>query len=229
MKYCIVIIVLFVMFGACSTDSLDTYTADRYIYFSGKNAEDSVNTSFFFYPGATELDVPIEISFAGRPITTDTEYELVIDEGMTTASGADYSVETKRVWKAHRNRDTVRVTLHKTAALDNQVVRLALRVKENDNFRVGPLSNALYRVVFTSLAVRPVWWTERIVNEYLGAYSEAKYQQLISATGVSDLSNKTASELRYYSLKLKYHLQREKDNGNTIMDGEAEMSVPVKG
>ena len=229
MKYCIVIIILLTVFGACSKDSLETYSADRYLYFSNKNAEDSVNTSFFFYPGATELEIPIEVSFAGRPITTDLDYELMIDSDMTTASSADYTFETKKVWKANRNKDTIKITLHKTSALDNQVVRLTLRVKENDNFRVGPKPNSLYRVVFTSQAVRPSWWTDRIVNEYLGAYSEAKYQQLIIATGVSDLENKSATELRYYALKLKYHLQKAKDEGNPIMDGDYEMSVPVKG
>lgn len=230
MKYCILIIVLVSVFGSCSTDTLDTYNADRYIFFTNKNAEDSVSTSFFFYPGKTELEVPVEISFAGKPITIDTDYELMIDPTMTTASSSDYTFETKRVWKANRNRDTVKIVLHKTSALDNQVLRLVLKVKENDNFMVGPMTNSLYRIMFTSQAVRPEWWTDRVEREYLGAYSPAKYQELIIATGESDLSEvQGASEWRYYALKLKYHLQKAKDEGNPIMDGEYEMSVPVKG
>lgn len=228
MKYSLIIVLLTVLWTACSTDELDTYNADRYIFFHEKYTEDSINTSFFFYPGESTLTYPIELSFAGRPIEEDMDYEISIDPE-TTASASDYTFDAKRVWKAFHHCDTIKVTLNKTASLDSKTVRLVLRVKTNDNFQVGPVSNQIYRVIFTSMAVQPSWWNAQVAKEYLGVYSAAKYHELIVATGVSDLEGKNAQEMRYYSLKLKYHLQKLKDAGTPVMDGDQEMSVPVKG
>lgn len=228
MRYSIIIILLTLFGGACSTDELDTYNAERYLFFHEKYADDSISTSFFFYPGENTLSCPIELAFAGKPIEEDLDYEIDIDPE-TTASPSDYTFETKRVWKAFGNRDTLKVVLNKTDDLENRTVRLVLRVKANGNFQVGPTTNQIYRIIFTSMAAKPSWWDQKVTDEYLGTYSAAKYHELIVATGVSDLEGKNAQELRYYSLKLKYHLQKLKDEGTPVMDGSQEMSVPVKG
>ena len=53
--------------------------------------------------------------------------------------------------------------------------------------------------------------------------------QFIEVTGISDMSDLGPTELRYYSLRLKYHLVEMKNAGTPVMDGDVEMTVPIVG
>jgi hypothetical protein len=69
-----------------------------------------------------------------------------------------------------------------------------------------------------------------MVSRYLGVYSDLKYEYFIRETGVVDLTNAPASELRYYALMFKYWLEQEKKKNNGLPVTEAngdEMIVTV--
>lgn len=231
MKYCILIFLLVSLLWACSTDELDTYNSGRYVYFSEGIAGDSIRESFFFYPGETTHEVKFELSFSGIPTQEDMVYQIGIDERYTTAvKGTDFDFDENQTWKAGARKDTMVLTLKKSNNLDDKMLRVVLKVVANDNFGVGYVANSRsQRVSFTSMAISPAWWTTRIVEYYLGEYTDTKYAKFIEVTGISDMTDMTATELRYYSLKLKYHLIAMKDAGTPVMDDDGEMRVPVEG
>lgn len=216
---------------ACTKDKLNTYQADRYIYFNSSWIEDSTIVSFFYYPEKDIIRVPLYLSFAGNEITEDISYRLVVDETLTTAQPGNYDMEENFLWKAGLFQDTAYVTLLKSDVLDDKEVRLVLRLEENENFQLGPKDRLEYRIIFSSIVSQPEWWNTNVVNHYLGSYSKAKFQEFIKATGVGDLTGVTDdTTLRYYALKFKYYLQRVKDEtGEPIMDGNVEMTVPIIG
>lgn len=227
----IILLLVTCLICACTKDKLDTYQADRYIYFSSSWMEDSTIVSFFYYPGKDVISIPLYLSFAGNEITENISYRLVVDETLTTAQAENYDVEENFLWKAGQFRDTAYITLRKSDVLNDREVRLVLRLEGNESFQVGPADHLEYRIIFSSVISQPEWWNTNIVNNYLGAYSDAKFEEFIKATGVGDLMGITDdTTLRYYALKFKYYLQRVKDEtGEPIMDGKVEMSVPIIG
>ena len=230
MRYIFILTILFSVFYSCSEDKLDTYDAERYVYFSNTST-DSIVESFFFYPGANSREVKIEIGYAGKEITGNCKYRIEVDQDLTTAAANDYSFSNDQVWEAGKDKDTLVLTLNKTPNLDNKRVRLVLKIVASDDFNVGPLANTRLIVNFTSMAITPTWWDERISSSYLGRYTETKYAEFIKATGISSMENMSASDKRYYSLKFKYYLINIKnETGKPVMDeGNVEMTVPVLG
>ena len=213
MRYIIIILVTMCVFTACSEDKFTTYDSTRYLYFAKGITADSITESFFFYPDEAMT------------------YRVDVDESLTTAvKGTDFDFESERTWPVGKERDTLVLKLIKTPKLDNQMFRVVLKVTPTTNFEVGPTKNARsQRVIFTSKAIAPAWWDAHITQYYLGDYSDAKYAEFIEATGISDMTNFGPTELRYYALKLKYHLLELKNGGNPVMDGDVEMSVPIVG
>lgn len=230
MKYIWMFMIMISVLWSCSIDDLTTYDADRYIYFTKDLQTDSIVESFFFYPGATYKDVEICISYAGKKMEQNCNYLLEVDNELTTASPEDYDFDSNQTWEVGKDQDTVVIRLNKTAALDSKKVRLVLNVVTNEDFHVGPLSNVKAIFNYTSQAITPTWWDDRMAGSYLGAYSEAKYAEFIKATGISSLDGMEASDKRYYALKFKYYLIRIKnETGKPVMDGNVEMTVPVLG
>ncbi len=231
MRYIIIILVTLCVFAACSEDKFTTYDSTRYLYFAKGITTDSITESFFFYPDETTHDIRLELLFAGDPVTEAMAYRIDVDESLTTAvKGTDFDFESERTWPVGKERDTLVLKLIKTPKLDNQMFRVVLKVTPTTDFEVGPTKNARsQRVIFTSKAIAPAWWDAHITQYYLGDYSDAKYAEFIEATGISDMTNFGPTELRYYTLKLKYHLLELKNAGTPVMDGNVEMSVPIVG
>ena len=228
MKHSLVMLALFAGMGACSTDEIEVYKTGRYVYFTDMPT-DSIKESFFFYPDAETIDVDLYVRYAGREVESDINYQLVVDEELTTAqAGIDYEVDLEPVMSKGQEVDTLRVVLKKTAELDTKDLQLVLRLVENENFQVGPLDSLQSpRIVFTSQSARPTWWDDEIEEFFLGTYSDEKYQLFITVTGISDMSELSIAEKRIYSLRLKNYLIEQSNNGNPVMDGNVEMSVPV--
>ena len=84
MKYSLVMLALFAGMGACSTDEIEVYKTGRYVYFTDMPT-DSIKESFFFYPDAETIDVDLYVRYAGREVESDINYQLVVDEELTTA------------------------------------------------------------------------------------------------------------------------------------------------
>lgn len=227
MRYKLIVLALIAGLGACSTDEIEVYEAGRYLYFL--NASDSINESFFFYPDAETINVDLLVRYAGRLIDEDMPYQLAVNEKLTTAQrGVDYEVDLEQVMPAMQNVDTIQVILKKTETLETAKLCLVLEIENNEEFLSGPLDSLQSpKIIFTSQAVRPIWWDEEIVESFLGEYSEAKYALFIEVTGVADMTDMSIVEKRIYSLRLKNYLIEQRNAGNPVMDDNVEMSVPV--
>ena len=70
----------------------------------------------------------------------------------------------------------------------------------------------------------PPWWDYKIVEVYLGEWSQKKMETLYIATdGINSFENLRATERRYYALQLKQYIEK---NGITEEDGTP-MMVPI--
>lgn len=231
MRYIVFILVFVSFLGACSEDKFTTYDSDRFVYFTKGITADSITESFFFYPGEDTHEINLELAFAGMPVEENMAYRVDVDESLSTAvKGTDFDYEPDQTWEAGKEKDTLVIKLIKTAKLANQMVRVVLKLTPTKDFSLGPVNNTRsQRLSFTSKAIAPSWWTSDIVKYYLGEYSDAKYAKFIEVTGISDMSDMGPTELRYYALKLKYHLVEMKNAGTPVMDGDVEMAVPIVG
>ena len=231
MKYLILILAMVAIFGACSEDKFTTYDSERYVYFTKGITADSITESFFFYPNQNTHDIALELAFSGMPVLENMTYRVEVDEELTTAiKGTDFDFDPDQTWESGKERDTLVVKLLKTAKLENQMIRVVLKIVSTTDFAVGPtLKIRSQRIVFTSQAIAPTWWNQDITEYYLGTYSDAKYAKFIEVTGESDMTGQGPTGLRYYALKLKYHLIDMKNAGTPVMDGNIEMTVPIVG
>lgn len=230
MKRILIIWILAIVAYACDEDKFESYDAGCYIYLEGESVTDSVDMSFFNYPDVDRVEIPVYVSYAGKMLTENKVFKLVVDEDKTTAKAENYNIPGELIFRAGFYTDTVKITLIKTAALDDSKVRLVLKLQSTADFQVGPEGWLSTTILFTAKKDKPLWWTSNITMNYLGEYSEDKFTEFIRATGVHDLSGMEDEDFRYYALKFKYYLQEIKDRtGKPVMDGKEEMRVPILG
>lgn len=70
---------------------------------------------------------------------------------------------------------------------------------------------------------KPDWWNNRVVNYYLGTYSDTKFRKLVEVVQ-PDLSNPSEDWIRSWALEFKSWL-----DANPIPDENGDpMTVPVR-
>ena len=135
---------------------------------------------------------------------------MVEDE--TTADVADYTVEKQQIFHAGKFSDQLKVTVNKTAHLDTEVVNLTVRLVPNETFGLAEYLGEKMNekaitatVTFSNKMSKPDWWDDDIIQNYLGEWTEFKYQRFIESCGgeVLDLSEMTADEKSVLALKFK--------------------------
>lgn len=214
--------------AACSTDEIMTYdTSKRSLYVPTTDGQDSIEVSFKHYIDINDYEVKMPIRMNGTFLEEDAVYRLEIDEELTTAKPEDYTVSLEQVFHAGVVEDSMSVTLHRTAHLSSEKVRVAFRLVPNETFGVAeymgnagmgsvPRVSSIIKVRFSDMLSQLEWWDSRITNRYLGQYSDKKYEYLIISCGMSDLSGCSTTELRKIMEKFKDDIRI---NGWTEEDG----------
>ena len=230
MKKYISIVLVALIAVCCTEEKIQTYQGGHYLSFLLNGQTDSTITSFFFFPGEEELSIPVVLTLGGGPLNEDTPYELEVVSDQSNALSKNYEL-TSYTFRKGLVQDTAYVTLFKSDELDTQEYRLVLQVKPNEVFELGQTEYRTSKIVFSSKASQPEWWDATVRSAYLGTYSDAKYQHFIIATDGEGayFGEKDSDEKRALALQFLYYLREAKDNGDPIMDGEVEMTIPVVG
>ena len=97
-----------------------------------------------------------------------------MDEEVTTALPSEYEIEPG-VLKAGEISAELTVKLIKSARMDDEKVRLRIRLQPNKYFDLGYEDMLTANVIYDNTPVCPEWWDEFISVCYLGPYTPEKY------------------------------------------------------
>lgn len=231
MKKYIILLIAALAIISCDKREIMTYSGGHYLSFVFDPAKDSTETSFFFYPKEqTTIRVPIVINLAGGPLTEPRQYKVVVAEG-TNAMTKNFEIETP-VMRKGVVQDTVWVKIIRSDELEDQKYRLMIAIQPDDFFQLGQSEFRTAKVIFSSKASKPAWWTKAVTDAYLGVYSDLKYQKFIVATNgrASDFDKLTSAAQRQLAIEFLTYLRKEKEAGRTVYeaDGVTEMTITVR-
>lgn len=215
---------------ACSKDEIETFeTAQQYLFF-GKSYADSSTYSFFYYPDSASLTIPVEVKLIGSTSDKDREFKLAIDKEESTVSDNHYTFPDKFIFRANCVTDTVYIKINNAADLRENMVRLVLKIEPTSVFLPGQSEYIRNVFRFSDIIEQPKWWNQKIIDSYLGEYTETKFREFMKVTGVGDLSDASPDELWYLARTFKYYLQEMEKAGTPVIDeGGGYMNVPVIG
>ncbi|WP_294140597.1 DUF4843 domain-containing protein [uncultured Sanguibacteroides sp.] len=214
------------VFCSCGKSEMKMFGGKNYIYFAGRYDQDSVEVSFYFHPNTEVLSVPIHLCVSGDLLTEDKTFVIEADE-VSTAEISDYTLPEWK-WRAGEVEDSsFRVLLHYSPQLENRVLRLVLKIVENENFLPGDIPYRKKIIRFSALKSKPSWWDDKITDEYLGPYTEKKLDVFMEITGVGDLTGLDENRIRSLAIQFKYKLIEEAEKGNIIQDENGPMYKTV--
>ena len=128
--------------------------------------------------------------------------------------------------KAGVVRDSIGIIVKRSADLKNGSVRLALMLKENDDFGMGELKFQQRTITISDLLEKPSTWN-RTTDYYLGTYSEAKHRLMMQVVGdkVDDTwiqsSNSSKAFMLYWRTKFIEALEAYNADPANIATGKA--------
>ncbi len=205
-------------FNACSEDAIDTYSDADYLQFT-KYLKDSTQFSFLAYPNVDEAVCGLEVKLIGMPSDKDREYKVEVMNEFTDAPTGSYTLPQRNVLKAGKTVDTCFIVLKKTAELSQRSRRLTVRLIETEDFKLGQSDCIVSIINITNVLSKPAWWNSTIDKTWLGEYSNKKYELFIQVNdGLVNLDTSDKHLVRNSTIKLKNHLKKMKDQGQTIYD-----------
>lgn len=228
--YITAILGIFCALVGCRREEIPTYadsTSERFIYFS-RSESDSTDLSFYSYPGETSIKYPIAVQSSGYS-TQDAEFKISVMEEYTTAETSDYALPDKYIFRGGIERDTIYVRFNYSPKLDDEKIRLVIRLDSNENFSQGPSTNIVAVIWVHNNIVKPAWWTSSVSSYYLGPYTDEKYREFLNVVKV-DLTDADNSTIRNYALIFKQYLAARKAAGDPVLEKDGtEMTVVAGG
>lgn len=176
------------------------------------------------------MTVPVGIKLIGNTTNYDREFKLSVDTKNSTVETKHYSFPEKFLLRANRVVDTVYFKINNAPDLREKSVRLVLRIEKNALFSPGQYEYTQNIIRFSDIIAPPEWWSQEIVDSYLGVYTEKKFRLFMKVTGVGDLSDLSSDDIWYLSRSFKYYLLEMEEAGTPVVDEDGNnMSVPVIG
>lgn len=211
-KYLFLIILSFtVLLFSCHEDDIITFRDGREIYFDkfyvnamspGTESADSTVTSFFFYPDKTQdITVNVVVNLSGFLLTSDMKFQLKVISEETTATPNEYTLSDFYTFRANNVgedakevKDTIQIALHRSARLDDMPdgVRLVVELVPNDECGLGQIERIRAKIVMTTMAMKPEWWTKEVTDGLLGDYSQKKFKLFLNHV---DLEGKMGADM----------------------------------
>ena len=228
---------------SCTKKVVESYDDPNYVYFVNKS-EDTTHFSFFFYNQDPVVSFPIDVKYAGKLLTKDARFKVVIDGETTTIDHDLVEIPEYFILKPSTEMDEDRQLLPQKVnikfknadyLLTNQDTLTIKIVDGGDCFSVGTEEYGSAVFIITGKAAKPIWWVQDITDYYLGEYSDKKYKSFMTATGIYDLTDMPLGIIRDYCIIFKRYLESEKAAGRTIFEDPVgsndavEMVIPVNG
>lgn len=173
----------------CNTDEIDVFDSNNYLSFnlpkSKENRSEFVYTFKYIDPSATEKEIALPVTFAGRTDAVDRKFTLKVVDSLTTAvEGVHYKIDFSRnIVPANSYDGHFYVNLLKTDDMEDQSYTLGLEIENDENFKFGDSKTLL--VTFSDKIEKPVWW---YINKRanIGYYTERKLALWYEFWGITD-------------------------------------------
>ena len=192
---------------------------------------DSLETSFFLYPGQSEITLQLSVSRSGFS-DQDTHFAVGVESTGTTAEASDYELPASCLFPAGAQTASFPVKLKYSSKMETDTLRLVVKLLEGGDYGVASSSKSLKVINFHNGVMQPSWWTGPAKMTYgLGAFSEKKYALLMMVSDNYPFDDDTPNEVvRQYALLLKQYLREQRLAGNTIYEDDGtEMTIPAGG
>lgn len=207
MKNCIYIVIVFLMFygTSCQEDEISFFTDSRFIQFP--YGENTLSYSFMYSQGSDRHEVLIPVKYVGAKLEENATvaWEIIADK--TTAVAGEYDVLLEQPFRADFYQDTLRVMLIDSERLKEQSVDLCLRLISNASFEASTRDSLEIKITYTHKIDKPEWWSQEVVDSYLGTWSEVKLTEFVNHIYAGDYGALEASEKLYYARQFKYYLE----------------------
>lgn len=212
----------------CEKSEILAPTHQRYIYMSYPENGDGTYHFSFISTDKPTVRLAVPIRFAGRPLDEDLAYAVSAgydaDPEAALIPDTEYTL-SEPVFHKGRFADTLFVTVHKTARMDTRTLSLRIVLESNANFLATQTGALEAELRVTAQIARPDWWTQEVVDFYLGTYSDLKFKLFSQEIFLGDYGALDDSTKRYYALLFKYwleeHPQQEEDG--------SKMKVAIQG
>lgn len=211
---------------ACSNDQDFYYRDTARVRLVGPEAwtvgSDSLTFSFVTYPAdTTEKVMMVEAVIMGSAQDHNRTANIVVDNERTTATAQQYSLPATVTILAGKTSAVFPVTLHRDASLQQQTVRLYIKVAPSDDFQPGVDEANHLVLVWNDILSKPTNWDK--LQEFFGQYSNTKYRFMIAnAGGITEFDTDQLSWGELMNLRIKFQnaLQEYNDAhpGNPLKD-----------
>lgn len=218
---------------SCDERVVETFDDRNYINLT-HGLLDTTRLSFFFFFDDV-VQYPIEVNLVGKTLAEDTEYKIGLDVKVTNAPSNIFELPETFIFNKNQRKDTFYLTLKNIPELKTKEYTISYKIEDSEKiFSVG---DVLGRNVLTisDKSVRPKWWTtpEEVLNNsfqnnYLGKYSDAKYELFMKVTGIIDMGVLKAEEQRIHSILFKRYLKAQNPPIYDDANGEP-MQVSISG
>ncbi|EEI89889.1 hypothetical protein HMPREF0765_4582 [Sphingobacterium spiritivorum ATCC 33300] len=228
-KYTYLIIgLLCLVSAACQKDKLMSFDQKPmvYIYKTSQSwvqsfyTNDSVTYSFAVRPDNTQNDtILIPLRIMGDVVNYDRKvnYELM---NSSLADKESYQL-LPAVIKAGKFDGHIQVLVKKATSLKEKESRLWVKIIASEDFEPGIVNQLTYLIKINNYLSRPATWTD----DYLGKYSNTKYDFIIENTGYISFNEFNESEMFFITQTCKNALlEYESQNNSPLMD---EYNEPV--
>ena len=232
------------VFTSCHKEGTKVYDGAMTVYFYSPSVNftnlnfgkynsynDSLETSFFLFPGMQEVDLEMTVARTGFS-SEDTRFKVSVVPGETTAAASDYALAGEFVFPGGAQTATFPVTIKYSPKLDSEAMRLVLRLEESSDYQVMSAERSMKVIIFHNDVLKPAWWTGvAYVSNGFGVFSKKKYELLMMISDNYPFDADTpAAVIRNYALLFRQYLREQKLAGNTVYEDDGkEMVIPAGG
>lgn len=208
--------------------------------FPGTGSADSTQLSFFFFPdGTQDIEAPLVVNLSGKLLKgTDLKFSLKVVAEQTTANATEYTIDPSYSFSpviganATEIKDTVLVKLHRSARIDQlpKGVRLVVELVPNSQVGLGQTERIRAKIILTTLANKPDWWTDEVTSNLLGEYSQKKFKLFLNEIDKNAEMNTKFIESRPDEAKkmaLKFKAWLNTQNPQILEDNGSLMEVTI--
>ena len=210
------VLVLLSICQACEKDPAFSFKGEDRIYFSypkvldymGRETDyelDSLTYSFVTLPDEITFDtVWVKVKRVGERSATDKHYAVTfVRDSSTAIEGVDFEeLKPAYVFRKNLGVDSLPLIIYREHLQTTLSKNILLKLKETDDFKIGYVEYATFKVSISDLYPVPDDWY--LVSGHLGAYHYLKYEKWIELTGSTKFGNSASFRTYYCGLIKEY-------------------------
>lgn len=212
---------------SCKDEPLSNYIGKDAIsfYFNHGTESDKVIYSFKYHMIPIQQDtVWLNMRLVGKLSDQPRKISVIAVVGSTAVDGVHYKIIEDVVLPPNQYLVKYPVVVLNAEGLDKNSVELTLDVAENEDLAAAAdgwvgkegTNTRRYHIEINNKLVKPSYWDIR--KNYVGNYSEVKYQFIIGVIGTHDFGNYAYADLVNFKAKIKNALQEYETNNGPLID-----------